>query len=179
MVPLATTYIGGWYGDLIQLALITASIGASLASATLGFRLVYSLGRDGMLPRALGRTHPRYRTPYMAIVSVSLFCLIVGLVIGGKWGAEGQYGITGYLTGISLGIAYLIFNLAMGVFVYRHYRQTFNIWIYAVPATIGAVIVIIGLVPSFRPFPVWPDSLMLYILIAYIVLAAIGVTRLV
>ena len=43
------------------------------------------------------------------------------------------------------------------------------------PATIGAVIVIIGLVPSFRPFPAWPDSLMVYILIAYIVLAAIGV----
>jgi amino acid transporter len=175
MVPLATTYIGGWYADLIQVALITASIGASLASATLGFRLVYSLGRDGVLPRALGRTHPRYRTPYVAVVSLSVFCLIVGLVIGAKWGAEGQYGITGYLTGVSLGIAYLIFNIAMGVFVYRWYRQTFNIWIYAVPATIGAVIVIIGLVPSFRPFPAWPDSLMLYILIAYIVLAAIGV----
>ena len=97
------------------------------------------------------------------------------MIVGAKWGAETQFGILGYLTGVTLGVAYLIFNIAMGVFVYRHYRQTFSIWKYALPAAIGAAVVIVGLVPSFRPFPVWPDSLMLYILIGWIVVASVVV----
>lgn len=175
LVPLAVKYYGAWYGDLISLALISATVGASLASATLAFRLVYALGRDGVLPSALGRTHPKYRSPYFSIISVSAFCLAFGLIVGTKWTAEGQFGILGYLTGVALGAAYLIFNIAMVTFVFRHYRSDFSILAQGLPGVIGGAIVIVGLIPSFRPFPVWPSNLLLYILIGYVVVFSIVV----
>jgi amino acid transporter len=175
LVPLAVKYYGAWYGDLISLALISATIGASLASATLIFRLVYALGRDGVLPSALGRTHPKHRSPYISIVSISAFCLIFGLIVGAKWTAEGQFGILGYLTGIALGAAYLIFNIAMIVFIYRHYRSDFSVLKQGLPGVIGGVIVIIGLVPSFHPFPGWPFNLLVYILIGWVVVFSVVV----
>ena len=175
LVPLAVKYYGAWYGDLVSLALISATVGASLASATLAFRLVYALGRDGVLPSALGRTHPVHRSPHIAIVSVSAFCLIFGLAVGAYWTAEGQFAILGYLTGVALGLAYLIFNIAMVVFVYRRYRADFSIVRQAIPGVVGAAIVVIGLVPSLRPFPVWPSNLLLFILIGWVVVFSIVV----
>ena len=38
-------------------------------------RALFAFGRDGVFPRALARVHPRYRTPYVAIV---VHAVIVG-----------------------------------------------------------------------------------------------------
>jgi amino acid transporter len=44
-------------------------------------RLMYSLGREGKLPRILGATHPRHRTPY---VTISILAVVsIGLAIAG------------------------------------------------------------------------------------------------
>jgi amino acid transporter len=138
---------------------------SGLASATFLFRLVYALVRDGVLACVPGRRHPKHRSPHISIVSVSAFCLVFGLIVGAKWTAEGQFGILGYLMGVALGIVYLIFNIAMIVFVYRHYRSDFSVLTQGLPGMIGGTIVIIGLVPSFHPFSVWPSNLLLHILI--------------
>jgi APA family basic amino acid/polyamine antiporter len=38
-------------------------------------RGIYALGRDRLLPAALGTVHPQYRTPHLAILTHALFCL--------------------------------------------------------------------------------------------------------
>jgi amino acid transporter len=41
-----------------------------------GSRAVYALARAGMLPRALGRLHPRFHTPHNAVILIgALSCL--------------------------------------------------------------------------------------------------------
>lgn len=173
MVPLANRYIGGWYGNLIALALISATLGASMASLTLGIRLVYALGRDGILPRALGRTHPRYHSPHISAVSVTVFCFLIGGLFGLIFGADGQYAYTGYLTGISLGLAYFIFNIAMVTFMWRRNRPQFNWLTHGLVGVVGAILVGIGLYPSFQPFPAAPNSYMVMVLIGWLILAAV------
>src|SRR5262249_8897089 len=42
-------------------------------------RILFSLARDGFLPRALGSVHPVYRTPQPAIIVQSLITLILAI----------------------------------------------------------------------------------------------------
>jgi amino acid transporter len=42
-------------------------------------RMLFAFARDGLLPRALGRVHPRTRTPYVAILSYAALAMILAL----------------------------------------------------------------------------------------------------
>src|SRR5699024_7951756 len=44
-----------------------------------GSRAIYALARAGMLPKALGDLHPKYRTPYKAILLIGLLSTIAPL----------------------------------------------------------------------------------------------------
>lgn len=42
-------------------------------------RMLFAFGRDGFLPRALGRLHPRSRAPYVAILSYAVLVITLAL----------------------------------------------------------------------------------------------------
>lgn len=46
-------------------------------------RGIYALGRDGLLPGAIGAVHPRYRTPHVAILVHAALCL--GFALSGTF----------------------------------------------------------------------------------------------
>jgi APA family basic amino acid/polyamine antiporter len=51
-----------------------------IASDMLGTpRMLFAFARDGLLPRALGRVHPRTHTPYVAILSYAALAIILAL----------------------------------------------------------------------------------------------------
>lgn len=72
----ATQYGGPILSDIASVLLITSVFAAHLAIQNVSTRYVYSLGVDGILPRALGVPHPRHGSPARASVTVSLTYLI-------------------------------------------------------------------------------------------------------
>ena len=58
-------------GIAVSCAVLSGIMGFYLASS----RLMYSMARDGYLPSVFGKIHPRYGTPYAAM----LFCIIISL----------------------------------------------------------------------------------------------------
>lgn len=44
-------------------------------------RILYAMGRDGILPRRLAYLHPKYRTPWIAILFVGFVSLILSLTL--------------------------------------------------------------------------------------------------
>ena len=75
--------LGGWAGSLL-LAGATISMFGHLGGVTLAMpRIVYALARDGFLPRALGRVHPRSHAPQAAILFQS--ALTLGLAVSGTF----------------------------------------------------------------------------------------------
>ena len=44
-------------------------------------RILYAMGRDGILPRQLSFLHPKYRTPWVAIIFVGLASLVLSLIL--------------------------------------------------------------------------------------------------
>ena len=62
----ANVIAGHWVGSILSYLIITGSFACGMAFHNTTARYAYSLGREGLLPRALGRTHHRYKSPHIA-----------------------------------------------------------------------------------------------------------------
>lgn len=72
---------GPWLRLVTILANVIASgiANAMVAQAAVS-RILYSMARDGKMPAALAKIHPRYRTPYVSTIVVAVMALAVGLL---------------------------------------------------------------------------------------------------
>jgi amino acid transporter len=66
---LAETYgLGGW-GVVADLGIAASFLACAIGTTTALVRVLFALSRDGVLPAAIGRTHPRFGTPATAVVA--------------------------------------------------------------------------------------------------------------
>jgi amino acid transporter len=63
-----------------ELTIVTGSFACQLAFFNTATRYFFSMGREGILPKKLGKTHPTHHSAYVASTLVGVFC---ALVIGG------------------------------------------------------------------------------------------------
>ncbi|MEU9377590.1 APC family permease [Streptomyces sp. NPDC048255] len=59
-------FIGSWAVDSFQWLLLTGSFACGMAFHQCAARYLYAIGREGFLHPALGRTHTRHGSPYIA-----------------------------------------------------------------------------------------------------------------
>jgi amino acid transporter len=72
--------VGGWAQELMSLLILTSSFACGMAFHNTAARYAYSLGREGVFLRALGKTHPTFKSPHIASMAQSVLALIwVGL----------------------------------------------------------------------------------------------------
>ncbi|WP_416444540.1 APC family permease [Leucobacter sp. HNU] len=73
------SHLGGSLAPLFELIVVIGSIAGCIGSGLAGqvsvARILYSMGRDGTLPKPLGRLSKRFGTPVVAAVTVSVFAL--------------------------------------------------------------------------------------------------------
>src|SRR5207245_3988334 len=103
---LASTYVGGWLEALMIVAISTSSLACGLAFHNGMVRYLYAMGREGILGKVFGKTHPKYRSPNVAIITQSLFTalLILAFAFGiQKTNADGSIS---YAFGIGDGKVY-------------------------------------------------------------------------
>lgn len=67
---LGATYVAGWVGEVITIGAAASAFGCALASTVAAARMVFALGRDGMLPRVFGTVAPARGTPVVATTAV-------------------------------------------------------------------------------------------------------------
>ncbi|MFI1026924.1 APC family permease [Streptomyces sp. NPDC020951] len=79
-----TTYVGGWAADLMHVFIVTSVLASLLAFHNAINRYTLALAEEGVLPRALGRVHPRHRSPYAAGLAQTVLGAVVVL---GFWAA--------------------------------------------------------------------------------------------
>jgi len=68
--------------DAMSYLIITGSFACGMAFHNTTARYLYSLGRERLLPSALGRTHPSYRSPHIASTTQSA---IAAAIVLGFW----------------------------------------------------------------------------------------------
>ena len=75
--------IGGELFRNIMLVINIVAIGiANIMNAQLAAsRLLYSMGRDAVIPRIFGKVHPKYQTPWVGAIFIGAVALVLSLVL--------------------------------------------------------------------------------------------------
>jgi amino acid transporter len=170
---LAVRYIGPWYANLVDLAAVSALVAVLLAIHTANFRVLYSLGRDGLLPRVLGRTHPRHKTPHIAIITYSVATLVIGLLAGVGWGPMSAFGNLGYLSSLGILPIFIATNVALPVFIRRRYPSEFSPVLHVVFPALSSVTFLAAIWLNIHPWPPAPLSYFPWVVLAVIAGAAV------
>ncbi len=83
----AQQYIGLGVDQALSILIITGSFACGMAFHNTASRYFYSLGREKVLPAALGRTHPHWKSPHIASVTQSVIAgaiVIVFAIFAGR-----------------------------------------------------------------------------------------------
>jgi amino acid transporter len=122
--------VAAWLAFIAYLAGLTSTLGVLIAAVNSQCRLIFNAGREGLLPRWLGKVHPVRRTPVNAIIafvaaaSVLTLGWALGHWIGGHSGSLSALNF--FFESSTMGtllilVVYFLANLALP-FYYRKYR---------------------------------------------------------
>ena len=81
---IAETIGGPWFRFTASSKVLFAGVAAAAASQVATARLLFSMARDGRMPRALAHVQARRRTPDRAILLVGMVDLVVALLLAQK-----------------------------------------------------------------------------------------------
>jgi amino acid transporter len=143
----------GWI--LVFLAICNSIVANSNAAVNAATRVFYSLARNGLAPHALGRTHPDFKTPHVAIVWMSAFAFVVALFFGIVWDPLTGFGMIATMAVPVVIVVYMIVSIGC----IRHYtgpaRDQLNPFVHVVMPIVGIVLFFFPLYYQFVKQP--PD----------------------
>ena len=69
------------FGELVQWLVVIDIAAVGLGTAVGSSRVVFSLARDGRLPKVLASVHPKYKTPWIASTALAVASIILIIII--------------------------------------------------------------------------------------------------
>ena len=78
--------VGGpvFYKIMLVINIIAIGIANIMNAQMASSRLLYSMGRDGVIPKAFGKVHPKYQTPWFSAVFLGVVTLCLSIPMGDK-----------------------------------------------------------------------------------------------
>jgi amino acid transporter len=184
LIPFITVAHGALaaFAFFAYLAGLTSTLGVLISAVNSQARLVFNAGREGLLPRWIGRVQPSRQVPRNAIFAfvgiASLIIVVWGLghLIGGNGGSMSPFiyfNESGTMGTILILVVYFLANLALP-FYYRKYRpQEFNVLKHLILPVLGMVAIAIPVYYLSKPGQPAPYSWFPYAALAIIVVAVI------
>src|SRR5215475_2090310 len=132
----AKLYAGQWVSSIMSYLIITGSFACGMAFHNTTARYFYSLGREGFMPKPLGRTHPRWKSPHIASVTQSLiaaFIIALFAIFTGTNDAFSQayiqvYGLMAVMGVIIILSVQALVSLAILIYYERYHRDEVHWW---------------------------------------------------
>jgi amino acid transporter len=146
-----TFWAGAWV--LVFIAICNSIAANSNAAVNAATRVFYALARNRLAPRPLGRTHPEYKTPYVAIVWMSIFAVVLALLLGWKWGPLVGFALIATLAVIVVVIVYILICLGCIWHYWTKRRSEFNWLLHGIVPAAGAVLFFFPLYYEYVKFP--------------------------
>jgi amino acid transporter len=106
LVDLAKTYLGSTMAVAISLGATVSAFASALGTGLAASRLLFAVGRDGFGPAALGKVHPKYASPYIAVATVMSIAIVFDLILVEQTGAA-VFAYAGTVGVLSLLLVYL------------------------------------------------------------------------
>jgi amino acid transporter len=152
--------VAAWLAFIAYLAGLTSTLGVLIAAVNSQCRLIFNAGREGLLPRWIGRVQPVRRTPVNAIITFVGIASTITLVWAlGHWiGGHGNSidALNFFFESSTMGtililFVYLAANVALP-FYYRKYRpDEFNIIKHVVLPALGVAAIAVPIYYLFKP----------------------------
>jgi len=162
------------FGDIVSIVVVTSCFASLLSIQNVASRYFFSLGRDEVLPKALGKVHGKHHSPFVAASTVGTIWVIT-LTIFLLTGKDPVYL---YLLFAGVGeflIVFGIFMACLAVIVYfkKNKQYNFSVWsTFAAPgiALIGLAFVLIKAVMNFSALTGASNTVNAVLFIAMVVL---------
>jgi amino acid transporter len=150
-----TEFVGGWSTHAMNVLTVTSFFAVVLAFHNTLARYLYSLGRGGVLPPLLGRTHATHRSPHTASILQSAGAFVV-LGVFMLAGADPFGQIYAWLVGVgTVGVLVLQATVALVVVVFfRRTRLDRRVWHTIVAPLLGAAGLIYAIVMAISNWDV-------------------------
>jgi amino acid transporter len=167
---------------IAYLAGLTSTVGVLIAAVNSQARLIFNAGREGLLPRWIGRVNPKRRTPMNAfyvfvgiaggiILVWALFHLIGGA--SGSMDGLNYFDESGTMGTILILVVYFLANAALPVY-YRKYRpQEFNVLKHLILPVLGMIIIAVPVYYLCKPPQPQPYDWFPYAALAILVVSVI------
>jgi amino acid transporter len=168
-----------WMTPLIILASVSSMFAVSVNSNTGIVRILYTMGREGLLPRQLAHIDQKRNTPSNAVLFQSAFTFIVVLAVGAvsggltnPTGGSNVYGFLGFVLTLAILLVYVLADLS-AIIYFRRLGSTKIIRHVLLPAL--GIILMLGLFvgqilenadPPYTWFP--------WIILAWFIALALG-----
>ncbi|HTK10683.1 MAG TPA: APC family permease [Ktedonobacteraceae bacterium] len=166
---ISRTFGGGVFAGLIDIAGILSFFSAALAIVNGGARILYAVGRDGLLPRWTTHTHAQRATPLGAIIALCVFGLLCGIPLGLFMQPINAFGFLGTLDALLVVLIYLLVNISCIRFFRRKRREQFRWFRHAVLPAISTLLMAgIFLASALSPGPA-PLSFVPYVVCVWVI----------
>ncbi len=147
-----TLFVGQWATDAMQVLVLTSLFAVCLSFHNALGRYLFSLGRGRFLPRVLGQTHPKHKSPHVASLTLSVITIVV---LGAFMIAGSDPMMVVYLLPISVGTLGVLvlqaFGAASVIGFFRHHPER-NWWKTLVAPLLGGLGLLGAIVLAFIYF---------------------------
>jgi amino acid transporter len=126
------------------------------------------MGRDGILPRQLGRTHERLMTPDVAISVTSGLSVVLALTVGLSTSPYPDgYAYFGTFSTLPVIVVYIITSLALVRFIRVNDPEGFSFFKHVLCPLLGIALMALPIYGALWPWPSWPANLIVVLSFAW------------
>jgi amino acid transporter len=153
-----------WTAGLVYFGALISAFACALASVNAASRLMFSMSRYGVIRASLGKVHPTYKTPYAAVIlitiiasAIALITLPAGLIQGYTW--------TATVTAFGFLSIYAMVCIAAPIESWK--RRELGV-AGVVMAALGLGLIVFVVVGTLYPVPEYPMNLLPLIFMGYV-----------
>jgi amino acid transporter len=169
-LTMASRYWGiSW---IIALTVLNSQFANLLSGCNAFVRVLFAMGRERILPRALARTG-RGHVPQVALAGYMVFSVCFALGVGSQIGPLGVYGFTGTILGLGMVICYILMSIAVVRFYWRDHRAEFSFVRHGVLPVISAVLMLLPIYGLVWPVPAYPGNLVPWITLGWLAVGGV------
>jgi amino acid transporter len=166
------------------LAGLTSTLGALIAGTNSQARLVFNAGREGLLPKFIGKVDGKRKTPVNALLTfLTLSLLIIGVwglghIFGGSATSGSMSATNFFFESSTFGtilvlLVYAMSNLALPFYYRKHHPNLFNPIRHAFLPALGVIVIAIPIYYLAKPgqptpYDWFPWAALVYVFVAVV-----------
>lgn len=164
LTDLANIYMPKFYGTLLILSASLSFFSCSLGAYSAGSRMLFSMSRDGLMPKAMMKLHHKYNTPYAALILITIVAMIVQVPLFKKDGID-VFGYFATIGTLAILVSYIITSI--GAVAYFTKNKIWGKEKLAIPV-VSIIALIYVLYSNIYPVPEFPFNIFPYIVLGWI-----------